>query len=100
MKFNFDSIIIIVILVRGVTLILRGLKEKKRNKQLGALFFIMGACAFLFCILATIISINGIKGSPERIITVIQGVICGVWLGVFLAIRILGYVVRTGVKGS
>ena len=93
MNINFGSVMLLIILAGGIYCLVRGLKAKKikERQQVGILYIIMGTCLFGFVILAILVQVFRPTHSLARIVLVIQGFICGVGFGVFLAMRILGH---------
>ena len=73
-------------------LLIRWWKAKKpgENKQLSILYALMAICAFSFSLGILVREFSSTR-SLARIVLVIQAIISGVWLGIFLTMRILGH---------
>jgi hypothetical protein len=92
MKFNFDSATLVITLIGGVLFLIRCWKVKKagENKQVRILYVLMAICAFSFSLGILVREFSSTR-SLARIVLVIQAIISGVWLGIFLTMRILGH---------
>ena len=86
MNINYDSVTILVTFIYGVYLSFVGVKsiKKEEKRRAGVLLMFMAICAFAFSILAILVYALKPTRSWSHIVIVIQAIITGVWLGVFM----------------
>jgi len=85
----FKLLVGLLFLVLGV----RAIKAKKGNKiQAGQLSILMAICAFVSCALEGLVYGLHLTGSSSRIVSNIELVIGGVWLGTFIILHLFRYV--------
>lgn len=82
------------ILLVGLLFLLLGVRAiKEENKRhAGILSIMMAICAFISCALDALVYELHITGSSRRVISNIELVIGGVWLGAFIILHLFGYV--------
>jgi hypothetical protein len=87
MKTNSDIIILFIVLVGGIYCLFRGLGLQKVSKKrfIGILYVLMAICAFSFFLLALLGVIWMLTRSSAHLVLIIQAIISGMWLGLFLA---------------
>jgi hypothetical protein len=77
----------------GIWLLVWGLRVKKakEKRQAGILLIIMGICAFVHSVLEVAISILHVFPSTMDVISKIQLIVGGIWLGIFIVMSIFGH---------
>jgi hypothetical protein len=67
-------------------------KKKEEKREAGLLSILMATCAFIICILGILAYVLKPTHSWAKLISNIQLLICGVWLGVYIVMHILGHI--------
>jgi len=92
MNINFNGVTIFVFSI-GVFFLVVGVKAKKveEKRQAGVLSICMAICAFAFCILEILVDVLRPIHSWRHVVSIIELIIGGVWLGFYVVMLIFGH---------
>lgn len=89
----FCVLILLGVFAGAVNCFFRGAKEKKvkGRELLASLFIYQGTCSIGFIITAVLYALFKPEGSVKLLFMFVEGIVIGVWLGIYLAMRTLGF---------
>jgi cytochrome bd-type quinol oxidase subunit 1 len=93
MKIDFDSAVWVFIFVCGCVFCWLGIRAKnvETKKQAGILSILLGICFLVVCILGLFEHFLKANHSPTKIISIVQLIVAGMMLGIYLVMWILGH---------
>ena len=96
MNDHFGVLILLGVFAGAVHCFFRGAKEKKvKGRETVALLFVyQGICSLGFIITAVLYASLEPEGSVKLLFMFIEGIVIGVWLGIYMAMRTLGFFSR------
>jgi len=95
MNIYFDDLLWLLIFAVGVYFLRAGMRSMKDEKRdAGILSILMAVCAFLICTLHILVHTIMSEYARARMVSNVQLIICGVWLGVYIVMLILGHMKR------